>query len=59
MTVIPGLDPGIFLMTLNTLKTKIIENLSKTSPSPKLDAEVLLMHCLNFSKTELLLKRDY
>ena len=46
-------------MTLNTLKTKIIENLSKTSPSPKLDAEVLLMHCLNFSKTELLLKRDY
>ena len=59
MTVIPGLDPGIFIMTLNTLKNKIIESLSKTSPSPKLDAEVLLSYCLGFSKTELLLKRDY
>ena len=46
-------------MTLNTLKNKIIESLSKTSPSPKLDAEVLLSYCLGFSKTELLLKRDY
>lgn len=46
-------------MTLQELKSKIIEKLSKTSPSPKLDAEVLLSHCLCFSKTELLLKRDY
>lgn len=46
-------------MTLQELKSKIIENLSKTSPSPKLDAEVLIMSCLGFSKTELLLKRDY
>ena len=46
-------------MTLQELKSKIIETLSKTSPSPKLDAEVLIMSCLGFSKTELLLKRDY
>ncbi len=46
-------------MTLQELKSKIIEKLSKTSPSPKLDAEVLIMHCLELSKTELLLKRDY
>lgn len=46
-------------MTLQELKSKIIEKLSKTSPSPKLDAEVLLSHCLGFSKTKLLLKRDY
>lgn len=46
-------------MTLQELKSKIIEKLSKTSPSPKLDAEVLLSHCLGFSKNELLLKRDY
>ncbi len=46
-------------MTLQELKFKIIENLSKTSPSPKLDAEVLIMACLGFSKTELLLKRNY
>ena len=46
-------------MTLQELKSKIIEKLSKTSPSPKLDAEVLIMHCLGLSKTELLLKRDY
>ena len=46
-------------MTLQELKSKIIEKLSKTSPSPKLDAEVLLSDCLGFSKTALLLKRDY
>lgn len=46
-------------MTLQELKSKIIEKLSKTSPSPKLDAEVLIMSCLGLSKTELLLKRDY
>lgn len=46
-------------MTLQELKSKIIEKLSKTSPSPKLDAEVLLSYCLGFSKTALLLKRDY
>lgn len=46
-------------MTLKELKSKIIEKLSKTSPSPKLDAEVLLSYCLGFSKTALLLKRDY
>ena len=46
-------------MTLQTIKSKIIEKLSQTSPSPKLDAEVLLSYCLGFSKTELLLKRDY
>ena len=46
-------------MTLQEIKSKIIEKLSKTSPSPKLDAEVLIMSCLGLSKTELLLKRDY
>ena len=46
-------------MTLQELKSKIIENLSKTSPSPKLDAEVLIMSCLGFTKTELLLKHAY
>ncbi len=46
-------------MKLQELKSKIIEKLSQTSPSPKLDAEVLLSYCLGFSKTELLLKRDY
>ena len=46
-------------MTLQELKSKIVKDLSQTSPSPKLDAEVLLSHCLGFSKTDLLLKRDY
>ena len=46
-------------MTLQELKSKIIKDLTPTSPSSKLDAEVLLSHCLGFSKTELLLKRDY
>lgn len=46
-------------MTLQELKSKIIKDLTPTSPSPKLDAEVLLSHCLGFSKTDLLLKRDY
>lgn len=46
-------------MTLQELKSKIIKDLTPDSPSPKLDAEVLLSHCLGFSKTELLLKRDY
>ena len=46
-------------MTLQEIKSKIIEKLSKTSPSPKLDAEVLISFCLGFSKTDLLLKRDY
>ena len=46
-------------MTLQELKSKIIKDLAPTSPSSKLDAEVLLSHCLGFSKTELLLKRDY
>ena len=48
-----------FYMTLQELKSKIIKDLTPTSPSPKLDAEVLLSYCLGFSKTELLLKRDY
>ena len=46
-------------MTLQELKSKIVKDLTQTSPSPKLDAEVLISHCLGFSKTELLLKRDY
>ncbi len=46
-------------MTLQELKSKITKDLSQTSPSPKLDTEVLLSYCLGFSKTELLLKRDY
>lgn len=46
-------------MTLQTIKSKIVKDLTLTSPSPKLDAEVLLSYCLGFSKTELLLKRDY
>ena len=48
-----------FYMTLQELKSKIVKDLTPTSPSPKLDAEVLLSYCLGFSKTELLLKRDY
>ena len=48
-----------FYMTLQELKSKIIKDLTPTSSSPKLDAEVLLSYCLGFSKTELLLKRDY
>lgn len=46
-------------MTLQELKSRIIKELTPTSPSPKLDAEVLLSYCLGFSKTDLLLKRDY
>ncbi len=46
-------------MTLQEIKSKIIKDLTQTSPSPKLDAEVLLSYCLGFSKTDLLLKRDY
>ncbi len=46
-------------MTLQNLKTQIIKELSQTSPSAKLDAEVLLIYVLGFTKTELLLKRDY
>ncbi len=46
-------------MTLQEIKSKIIKDLTPTSPSPKLDAEVLLSYCLGFSKTDLLLKRDY
>lgn len=46
-------------MTLQEIKSKIIKDLTPTSQSPKLDVEVLLSHCLGFSKTELLLKRDY
>ena len=46
-------------MTLQNLKSQIIKELSQVSPSAKLDAEVLLSYCLSFSKTELLLKRDY
>ncbi|WP_022931982.1 N5-glutamine methyltransferase family protein [Treponema bryantii] len=46
-------------MKLQELKSKITKDLSQTSPSPKLDTEVLLSYCLGFSKTDLLLKRDY
>ena len=46
-------------MTLQELKSKITKDLYQTSPSPKLDTEVLLSYCLGFSKTDLLLKRDY
>ncbi len=46
-------------MTLQEIKSKIIKDLTPTSPSPKLDAEVLLSSCLGFTKTDLLLKRDY
>ena len=46
-------------MTLQKLKSQIIKELSQVSPSAKLDAEVLLSYSLGFSKTELLLKRDY
>lgn len=46
-------------MILQNLKTQIIKELSQVSPSAKLDAEVLLSYNLGFSKTELLLKRNY
>ncbi len=46
-------------MTLQNLKTQIIKELSQVSPSAKLDAEVLLIYSLGFTRTELLLKRDY
>ena len=46
-------------MTLQEIKSRLTKDLTQTSPSPKLDAEVLLSHCLVFSKTDILLKRDY
>jgi len=46
-------------LTLQNLKSQIIKELSQVSPSAKLDAEVLLSYSLGFSKTDLLLKRDY
>ena len=56
-TVIPGLDPGIYYMTIREYKNQIIKNIS-TSPSPQLDAEVLLCHFLNYNKTQLLMHQN-
>ena len=47
-----------FFMTIQQFKTESIKNLTQTSPSPALDVEVLLLHALGFTKTELLMKRD-
>lgn len=46
-------------MTIQQFKTESIKNLTQTSPSPALDVEVLLLHALGFTKTELLMKRDF
>jgi len=46
-------------MTIQDFKTDTIKRLSQSSPSPQLDVEVLLSYALGFSKTELLMKRDY
>ena len=46
-------------MTIQQFKTESIKNLTQTSPSPALDVEVLLLHTLGFTKTELLMKRDF
>ena len=42
-------------MTILEFKKQCISTLSKTSPSPSLDAEVLLEYALKLSKTQLLL----
>ena len=46
-------------MTIQQFKNESIKNLTQTSPSPQLDVEVLLSYALGFTKTELLMKRDY
>lgn len=45
-------------MTIQEFKTSSIDLLKNTSPSPQLDLEVLLMHLLNLTRTELLLHRN-
>lgn len=42
-------------MTIAQFKSEAIKKLSRTSPSPQLDTDVLLEYCLNLSKTQLLL----
>ena len=45
-------------MTIQTFKSTTIKELS-SSPSPALDVEILLSYALGFTKTELLMKRDF
>ena len=44
-------------MTIREYKDQIIKNIS-SSPSPQLDAEVLLCHFLNYNKTQLLMNQN-
>lgn len=44
-------------MTIREYKNQIIKNIS-SSPSPQLDAEVLLCHFLNYNKTQLLMHQN-
>ncbi len=46
-------------MQISAFKAFAINSLKETSPSPQLDAEVLLSYALGFTKTELLMKRDF
>ena len=46
-------------MTIQQFKTESIKKLTQTSPSPQLDVEVLLSYALGFTKTQLLMKRDF
>ena len=45
-------------MNIQEAKNFCIKTLEQTSPSPKLDAECLLMHILGCDRTALLFKRD-
>lgn len=45
-------------MNISEFKTQSINQLKNTSPSAQLDVEVFLLYALNFSRTQLLLKKD-
>ena len=42
-------------MTIAQFKTQAVQTLKESSPTPQLDIDVLLQHCLKFTKTQLLL----
>lgn len=45
-------------MTILQFKNQSVQKLSQTSPSPQLDLQVLMEYCLDYTKTQLLLKKD-
>ena len=45
-------------MTIQEFKNQALPQLSKASPSPQLDLQVLMEHALNLSKTQLLLNTN-